>query len=502
MPLRVACAQVNPVAGDLEGNLGRILEAARRAREAGAGALLLPSMALPGGPAGDWLEQPEFQGLARGALARLAAGAGLTVVIGCECPGVSLITVQAGEIKLVAEGERAVVDVGGVRAGLMRGLDAGFAAALKEDGAQALLASCSERYAFGGRAAREAALSGLGLPAACVNLVGGEDAWVYDGASFAAGADGKVRARLASFEEDFAVFDLMDLPAQQPEAGNPGRELYAALVLAVRDYVRKSGFSDVQIGLSGGVDSALVAAIAADALGPEHVWCLMMPTRHTAGLSLTEAGRLAANLGVHYAVRPIAPALEGFRALLAEDFAGLPRDVTEENLQARVRGVLLMAHANKFGRLVLATGNKSEGAAGYCTLYGDTVGAFAPIKDVLKTQVWALCRLRNAAAGRELIPEAIIGRAPSAELSDGQFDQQSLPPYEVLDAIVRQYVEEGRSIGSIAAGGIDRALVARVAAMIERGEYKRRQCPLGPIVSRRGFGGGWRRPVVWRGPAL
>jgi NAD+ synthetase len=301
------------------------------------------------------------------------------------------------------------------------------------------------------------------------------------------------------FEEALMFVDFVD---GQPEAGSiapePAQEVlaYSALVLGVRDYLGKNGFPGAIIGLSGGVDSALTLAIAVDALGADRVRAVMMPSQFTAQMSLDDATELARNLRVRYDVLPIKPAFDAFLATLAQEFRGLPWDTTEENLQARIRGTLLMALSNKYGSIVLTTGNKSETAVGYSTLYGDLAGGFAVIKDILKTLVYRLCRYRNSIA--PVIPERILTRAPSAELKAGQTDQDSLPPYEVLDAIIELYMEEGRAIADIVAAGYDEVVVRKIVRMIRSSEYKRRQSPVGIRVTHRGFGRDWRYPITNR----
>jgi NAD+ synthase (glutamine-hydrolysing) len=283
---------------------------------------------------------------------------------------------------------------------------------------------------------------------------------------------------------------------------DPLASLWAGLVKGVADYVNKSGFPGVLLGLSGGIDSALVLAIAVDALGPQRVRAVMMPSPYTADISLIDARDMAGRLKVRYDELPINPAFSALRQTLAQDFAGLPEDTTEENLQARVRGTLLMALSNKHGALVLTTGNKSEIATGYCTLYGDMAGGFAVIKDVFKTTVFELARWRNAndpfGTGHDPIPQRIISRPPSAELRADQTDQDSLPPYDVLDAVLQRYVEGDESIAQIAAAGFDEAMVRQVAKLVKLSEYKRRQSPIGIRVSPRGFGRDWRYPVTNR----
>jgi NAD+ synthetase len=301
------------------------------------------------------------------------------------------------------------------------------------------------------------------------------------------------------FEEALIFVDFVE---GQPQAGSiapePAQEVlaYSALVLGVRDYLGKNGFPGAIIGLSGGVDSALTLAIAVDALGADRVRAVMMPSQFTAQMSLDDATELARNLRVRYDVLPIKPAFDAFLATLAQEFRGLPWDTTEENLQARIRGTLLMALSNKYGSIVLTTGNKSETAVGYSTLYGDLAGGFAVIKDILKTLVYRLCRYRNSIA--PVIPERILTRAPSAELKAGQTDQDSLPPYELLDAIIELYMEEGRAIADIVAASYDEAVVRKVVKMIRNSEYKRRQSPVGIRVTHRGFGRDWRYPITNR----
>ena len=344
------------------------------------------------------------------------------------------------------------------------------------------------------------------LPLVYAHLVGGQDEVVFDGASFVVDAQGNLVGRAPGFQEDlFAVRVAREegglkLNAAITNERSPEADLWDALVLGVRDYVNKNGFPGVLLGLSGGIDSALVLAIAVDALGRDRVRALMMPSPYTADISWIDARDMAARLGVRYDEISIVPEFEAFRVSLANEFKGLPEDATEENIQARIRGVFLMALSNKFGSIVLTTGNKSEMATGYCTLYGDMAGGFAVIKDVLKTSVFRLARWRNIhdpyGAGISPIPERIITRPPSAELRPGQVDQDSLPPYEVLDAILERYMENDQGIEEIIAAGFDRAVVERVARLIRVNEYKRRQAPVGIRVTHRSFGKDWRYPIT------
>jgi NAD+ synthase (glutamine-hydrolysing) len=345
-----------------------------------------------------------------------------------------------------------------------------------------------------------------GRPLLYAHLVGGQDEVVFDGASFAVDAAGTVRARAAMFEAQTLLVELgaggavrgSIAPVPEVEA-----QAWGALVTGVRDYVGKNGFPGAIIGLSGGVDSALVLAVAVDALGADRVRCVMLPSPYTADISWLDARDMAARLGVRYDEIAITPMFEAFRAALAPQFAGLPEDATEENIQARVRGTLLMALSNKSGAIVLTTGNKSEMATGYCTLYGDMAGGFAVLKDVAKTMVYRLSVWKNRQPNRRadgtigpVIPERIITRPPSAELRPGQVDQDSLPPYEVLDAILERYMENDQSIEDIVAAGFDRADVERVTRLIKVNEYKRRQAPVGIRITHRAFGRDWRYPIT------
>ena len=335
-----------------------------------------------------------------------------------------------------------------------------------------------------------------GLPIVYANLVGGQDDIVFDGGSTAINGDGELAMRAPAFTEGVYAVDYLDgrLSGAIAEALSTEAAVYTALVQATRDYVDRNGFRGALIGMSGGIDSALVAAIAADALGPQRVWGVSLPSRYTATMSNDDARIEAEALGIRYSVLPIEPAVDAFTATLADSFAGRASDLTEENLQSRSRGVLLMALSNKFGNLVLATGNKSEMAVGYATLYGDMCGGFAPIKDVYKGLVYRLARYRNGLS--PVIPERVLTRPPSAELRPDQLDQDSLPPYDVLDAILEAYVEDSLSVPDIVARGYDAATVQRIAKLVRGAEYKRRQAPPGPKVSRRAFGRERRYPLT------
>jgi NAD+ synthase (glutamine-hydrolysing) len=347
-----------------------------------------------------------------------------------------------------------------------------------------------------------------GLPLVYAHLVGGQDEVVFEGHSFILNGDGSLAGRAPSFIENSLLahinkeLDAIEISAYIAPDRTPDEDLWDALVLGVRDYITKNGFPSVLLGLSGGIDSALVLAIAVDALGKDRVRAVMMPSPYTADISWIDAREMASRLGVRYDELSIVPEFEAFKATLSGDFKGLAEDTTEENIQARIRGTLLMALSNKFGSIVLTTGNKSEMATGYCTLYGDMAGGFAVIKDLAKTTVFRLARWRNAhdpyGTGSEPIPERIITRPPSAELRPDQTDQDSLPPYEVLDAILERYMENDQSIEQIIAAGFAPADVERVTRLIKINEYKRRQSPVGIRVTHRSFGKDWRYPITNR----
>ena len=380
----------------------------------------------------------------------------------------------------------------------------------KDAGAQLLVVINASPFHVGKGAERELMMRkralATGLPLVYAHLVGGQDEIVFEGRSFALQADGELAGRAESFKED--LFDIqvniagpaIELIANTVPEKTLEADLWDALVLGVRDYLGKNGFPGALLGLSGGIDSALVLAIAVDALGPDKVRTVMMPSPYTADISWIDARDMAARLKVRYDEISVVPQFEAFKASLATEFAGLKEDTTEENIQARIRGIFLMALSNKFGGIVLTTGNKSEMATGYCTLYGDMAGGFAVIKDLLKTTVFDLARWRNAndpyGTGSQPIPERIITRPPSAELRADQTDQDSLPPYDVLDAILTRYMENDQSIEAIVADGFDPAVVERVTRLIKINEYKRRQSPVGIRVTHRSFGKDWRYPIT------
>jgi NAD+ synthase (glutamine-hydrolysing) len=547
MTLSICTAQLNFVVGDMPGNAQKIIAAAREAYAQGARLLLTPELAICGYAAEDLFLRPAFIAACDDAVktvARETAGLkGLAIVLGhpqALAPGAQAFSVCFNAASVVRDGkieqtyakrelpnyqvfdERryfvpgskpCVFEVEGVKVGVLVCEDAWFATPARDTaaaGAQLLAVINASPFHLGKGTEREATMRArvveTGLPLVYAHLVGGQDEVVFEGRSFALAADGSVAARAPAFVEKLAYAlvepaqGAIKITAEVAPERTLEADLWDALVLGVRDYVGKNGFPGALLGLSGGIDSALVLAIAVDALGADKVRTVMMPSPYTADISWIDARDMATRMGVRYDEISIKPQFEAFKAALATEFAGLPEDTTEENLQARIRGTLLMALSNKFGAIVLTTGNKSEMSTGYCTLYGDMAGGFAVIKDVAKTRVFDLARWRNAndpyGTCASPIPERIITRPPSAELRPDQKDQDSLPPYEVLDAIVARYMENDESIESIIASGFARADVERVTRLIKLNEYKRRQAPVGIRVTRRSFGKDWRYPIT------
>ncbi len=531
--LRVALAQLNYLVGDVEGNARRSIEALRHARdEQGAKLIVFPELSLTGYPPEDLLLRGSVLHRVEQAVERIRAETrGIDVLIGLPFAREgrlynSALWLREGEVLArydkhvlpnysVFDEKRyfhpglgaCVVDCAGVRAGITICEDVWNPEPIRlaaEAGAQVIVNLNASPYHLGKHEERVATLARRveesGLPIVYVNLVGGQDELVFDGESLVMDAQGRLIFRAPVFEEGVYTVDVplkREAPAVTPQLSPlPGVEeaVYRALVLGVRDYVDKNGFKGVVIGLSGGIDSALTLAIAVDALGADKVEAVMMPSRYTAGMSREDAAEEADILGVKYRIIPIESAFKAFLGLLEEEFAGLPVDTTEENIQARCRGIILMAISNKTGRMVLTTGNKSEMAVGYATLYGDMAGGFAPLKDVAKTLVFRLARYRNT-LGR-VIPERVIERAPSAELAPDQKDEDSLPPYELLDPILERFVERDESVEHIVAAGFDEQTVLRVAALVLRNEYKRRQAPPGVRITQRAFGKDRRYPIT------
>lgn len=529
---RLALCQIPTRVGDVRGNAARVRAAADAARAAGAQLALFPELTLTGYPPEDLLHHTGLHRQVAGELAALTdASDALALVVGHplrdgDAMYNAISVLQHGRVlatyrkrllpnyrvfdeqRWFAAGDRAaVVEVHGVRVGLTICEDLwwpGPAADTAGAGADLIVNASASPYEQGkpARREREFALRAAeaNLPITTVNALAGQDELVFDGSSFVLGADGQPAARLAESAEDFAIVEFTRTAQGWRPQGTltaqpgPQQSLYQAIVLGLRDYVAGNGFGGVVLGLSGGIDSALVLALAVDALGPERVMAVMMPSRHTSELSLRGAEAEARALGVDYRVIPIEAPYQALLDSLAPHFAGLPSDTSEENLQARVRGNLLMALSNKHGRLVLTTGNKSELAVGYATLYGDMAGGYAPIRDVYKTQVWDLARWRNRDG--EVIPDEVIRRAPSAELAPGQTDQDSLPPYAELDAILSGWIEDDLTVDEICARGHARATVTRVVGLVQRNEFKRRQAAPGPMVSRRAFGRDRRYPIT------
>jgi len=548
--IRIALAQIDTCVGDVDTNSRTILEWSRRAAAEGAQVVAFPEMTITGYPIEDLALRASFQRAARAAVQTIADqlvadGLGdLTVVLGTvgapqvtrTSPGTrptnQALVLQGGavtasydkhhlpnygvfdEFRIFAPGaETCVLEIQGRRVGLVVcediWQDGGPVAELAAREVDLLLVLNGSPFEEGKghsrtdlavRRARE-----LRAPVAYVNMVGGQDDLVFDGGSFVVGEDGSVLTSAPQFVEHLLVWDLAadgEPERRGPIAPplDPDEEVYQAIVTGVRGYVRKNGFRSVVLGLSGGIDSALVAAICADAIGGDNVYGVSMPSSYSSEHSKDDALDLAERIGAHYRVQPIAPMVDAFQGEL--DL----QDVAAENLQARVRGMILMGLSNSEGHLVLATGNKSELAVGYSTIYGDAVGGFAPIKDVDKSQVWALSRWRNNAAidaGQiPPIPESSITKPPSAELRPGQVDQDSLPPYDLLDEVLDAYIEHAEGRAELLARGFDEEVVDKVVSLVDRAEWKRRQYPLGPKVTALAFGRDRRLPITsrWREP--
>ena len=559
MTLKICVAQLNFVVGDMAGNARRIAQAAREAHARGVRLVLTPELALCGYAAEDLFLRPAFVDACDDALNWLVQETadlnGLTLVVGHPARQASAgrrersvsVASLSNAASVLCEGhithcyakrelpnyqvfderryfvpghEACVFDVAGddgrpVRVGLLICEDAWFeapAADARAAGAELLAVINASPFHAGKGGEREATMANraraVNLPLVYAHLVGGQDEIVFEGRSFVLTADGTLAGRAVSFEESLFDVALSRQPAgwqigaaiDRPHSAEA--DLWHALVLGVRDYIGKNGFPGAILGLSGGIDSALVLAIAVDALGKDKVRAVMMPSPYTADISWIDARDMAARLGVRYDEIDIAPEFEAFKTSLAPLFEGRAEDTTEENLQARIRGTLLMALSNKFGSIVLTTGNKSEMATGYCTLYGDMAGGFAVIKDVVKTMVFRLARWRNEhdpyRTGRDPIPDRIITRPPSAELRPDQKDQDSLPEYPVLDAIIERYMENDCSPAEIVAEGFAQADVDKVVRLIRINEYKRRQAPVGIRVTHRSFGKDWRYPITSR----
>ena len=532
--LRIVMAQLDLRVGDIPGNAHKVVEAATRAREEmQAHAIVFPELTLTGYPPEDLLLRPGFQRMVLEYLERVKREVqGIDVIIGypseatggrfnaasllrdgqmiATCHKQHLPNYSVFDEKRYFESGDGlcVTEIAGVPVGISICEDIWMADPAQRAvaaGARVLLNINASPFHRGKIGEREAVVrqrvAENHVPMVYVNLVGGQDELVFDGGSFVMNGHGEITQRAPLCREGL---HLVELDVQKEEivprpvslAPAPGElaNIYEVLVLGVRDYVRNNGFNGVVIGLSGGIDSALTLAIAVDALGPEAVEAVMMPSRYTADMSLEDAEAEARSLGVDYRIIPIESVFNGFLQLLQDEFVDTAADTTEENIQARCRGILLMAISNKKGKMVLTTGNKSEMSVGYATLYGDMAGGFAPIKDVPKLLVYALSEYRNRLA--PVIPRRVIERPPSAELAPDQKDEDSLPPYAVLDPILEAYVEQDHSIDEIIAMGYEAATVSRIAALVDRNEYKRRQAPPGVRITRRAFGRDRRYPIT------
>ncbi len=563
--IRVAACQSNTVVGDLDGNVGRTLDALAAADRAGADLAVFPELTVTGYPPEDLLGRPAFVEDNLVAIAAVAAASGdCGAVVGYVdvAPSGRLLNAAAlcrgGEVLAryvkrilpnygvfdeqrwfaAGEGPATLAVVAGIPVGITVCEDMWFPDGPMADqasaGARLLVNLNASPYSRGRREERLAVLGARAAETGCVivyvNQVGGQDELVFDGASLVVDADGAVVAGARQFAEEVLVVDLdVDVPPgpdvrvdaagttpapapvvvstltragddgpRHPSAAvlDPVAEVYEALVLGTRDYLAKNGFTDAVIGLSGGIDSSLVATIAVDAVGARHVHGVAMPSRYSSAGSVTDAEALAGNLGIDLASAPIEPAHRAFTDMLAPLLGAGPTGLTDENLQSRIRGVLLMALSNARGWIVLTTGNKSEMATGYSTLYGDSAGGFAVIKDVAKTLVYELCRYRNTRAGSDVIPVSVLDKAPSAELRPDQRDEESLPPYPVLDPVMAGYVEADRSADDLVAEGFDPEAVALVVSLVDRAEYKRRQMPPGIRISGKAFGKDRRMPIT------
>jgi NAD+ synthase (glutamine-hydrolysing) len=531
--MKLALAQIDPTVGDLEGNRELILARIEEARAAGADLVLLPELAVTGYPPEDLLLRPSFVRAARASVGRIAAETrDIVALVGVPLSDGDLYNACAictdgrvagwakkrrlpnygvfDEKRYFAAGDDlALVDVAGTRVGITICEDMWFpgppTSELVSAGAELVVNLSASPFHIGRAQEREAIFAARarenGARVALCNTVGGQDELIFDGHSLVLETDGSVLARAPGFEESLLIVDLeRPKTATIAELDDDLEQMRQALVLGLRDYVAKNGFDAVVVSVSGGIDSAVTAALAVEALGAERVHCVSMPSRYSSGGTRADARRLAENLSCDFRELPIEPVVEAYTGALAESFAGRKPDVAEENLQARIRGTLVMALSNKFGWLLVASGNKSELSVGYATLYGDMAGGFALLKDVFKTDVFRLARHLNEQAGRELVPQSTIDRAPSAELRAGQLDEDSLPPYPELDRVLEAYVEEDRSLDELSPDGFDPDVVARAVALIDRAEYKRRQAPPGVRLRPKAFGRDRRTPITnrWR----
>ena len=528
--LSIALAQLNWLVGDIEGNTERMLQTLNEQQKAGASLVMFSELALSGYPPEDLLYRDDFYQRCEAQLDRLQAATQQTAVLvghpwreeGNLYNALSLFAdgkllgryfkqqlpnygVFDEKRYFSAGHESCVVELNGYRLGLLICEDLWFDGpvdAAKAAGAEVILSINASPYNREKPYIRKTLMAGhcqrTGLPLVYLNQIGGQDELIFDGCSKVFDAAGNMTHRLAAFAEQTTMLQLNEcnvVPMTAPAAELPPlAQVYEALVLAVRDYVTKNGFNGAVLGLSGGIDSALTLAIAVDALGKDKVQALMMPFRYTADISIADAKEEAEILGIEFDVLSIEPMFDAFMSQLAPMFAGTGRDTTEENLQARCRGVVLMALSNKRRSIVLTTGNKSEMAVGYATLYGDMAGGFDVLKDVPKTLVFKLSEYRNTVS--YVIPQRVITRPPSAELAPDQKDEDSLPPYDILDAILEGYVEQDKSVADLVADGFDEAIVRKVIRLVDINEYKRRQSAVGPRITARNFGKDRRYPIT------
>ncbi|MCO7471956.1 NAD+ synthase [Stenotrophomonas maltophilia] len=535
--IRIAMAQFDFPVGDVAGNTERIIEMIGQARdEYGAGLVMFPELAVSGYPPEDLLLRPGFLYECEQAMTRIAAACrGITAVVGWPQAAGAVVynaasvlrdglveqTYRKRELPNYAvfderryfdvdpDGGSCVFEVDGIPVGLLICEDLWFAEPLADTvraGAQLVVVPNASPYERGKHAQRDAMLAARtresGAAIAYLNVVGGQDALVFDGASVVADGDGTVHPAAAAFVDQWLVVEYDGatrrfMPHVWMDDGDESMDALAwrAVTRGIQDYCSKNGFKKVWLGLSGGIDSAIVLAMAVDALGAENVTAVRLPSRYTAGMSNDLAAEQCEALGVKLEAVSIEPAFQGLMQALAPMFEGTTPDVTEENLQSRSRGVILMALANKFGGLLLTTGNKSEYAVGYATIYGDMCGGYAPLKDLYKTEVFGLSKWRNTVGGAPVIPPAVISRPPSAELRENQTDQDSLPAYDVLDGILYRYIDQEQSRTEIVAAGYDAAVVDRVLRLVRISEWKRHQAAPGPKVSRRAFGRERRYPI-------
>lgn len=534
-PLTLVMGQINPVVGDVAGNVMKIITSAHRARdEFGADMVIYPELTLTGYPPEDLLLRPGLLKRVNKALQTLKKHIqGVAVVVGHPDGEVRKELYNAASIidngdivgtyfkqklpnysvfdekRYFVEGkEPCVIDFRGIKIGLTLCEDIWFtepSLQAVDAGAELIINLNASPFRSGKWQLREAEVRKrvveTSVPVIYVNQVGGQDELVFDGCSFALNQQGDKVALAAAFESGLYPITIrrtedgkLQLQGDMTDKEDELAMIYKGLVMGLRDYIQKNHFPGVVIGLSGGIDSALTLALAVDAIGADKVHAVMMPSRYTSEISLDDAKAMAEGLNVQYSLISIEPVFEQFLHTLSDHFAGLPADTTEENIQARCRGIILMALSNKFGYMVLSTGNKSEMAVGYSTLYGDMAGGYAPLKDVYKTLVYRLSRHRNQLS--PVIPERIITRPPSAELSEGQLDQDSLPPYELLDVILDRYIADDSCFEDLVEEGYDAEMVARVIKMVDRNEYKRRQAPPGIRITSRAFGRDRRYPIT------